>query len=149
MTFLKQQRSTFTKHVNSAPALDVEVKALENNVANTLTKGKVKCKPNVKSINSIASSKHLSSNSAWVFNLSKHYRFAKAATRQLQVSTNKKQFEYICTLLRANNCDVIYFDEDFSFEQTQTIRKLQKESKTQLHSAKLAYLFEGNLALAS
>lgn len=89
------------------------------------------------------------SSSAWVFNLSKHYRFAKSAARQLQVCTNKKQFEYICRLLKANTCEVIYFDEDFSFEQTQTIRELQKNSTTQLHSAKLAYMFEDNLALAS
>ncbi|MDT0594323.1 hypothetical protein [Glaciecola petra] len=93
--------------------------------------------------------RRMSTSSAWVFNLSKHYRFAKADARQLQVNSNNKQFEYICRLLKANTCEVIYFDEDFSFEQTQIIRKLQKSTGTQLHSAKLAYLFEDNLALAS
>ena len=86
---------------------------------------------------------------AWQFNLSKHYRFTKSSSTQLQVSPGKKQFEYICKLLRANTCEVIYFDERFTKEQTQTIRTLQKNSNTQLHNAKLAYLFEDTLDLVS
>lgn len=88
-------------------------------------------------------------NSAWKFNVSKYYKFAKPSKLQLQVATEQqKQFETICKLLKANNCEVIYFDEQFDQEQTRRLRELQKTSNTQLHNAKLAFLFEDSLDMA-
>lgn len=78
----------------------------------------------------------------WRCNVSKYFRFRKCDSHCLHIKETSSftQFDIICKLLKSENCSVIYFDENFDYEQIREIRVLQANSRTELVNAKQAYL---------
>lgn len=104
----------------------------------------------------------------WVYNISAGFRFSSSTSKQLQISYSRflkpllvhtdlvssadakriarllinKQFDYLCSLLRAGNCETIYFDAKFSEAQFTVIRQLQSGCDTELVNARMVYMFK-------
>jgi hypothetical protein len=78
----------------------------------------------------------------WICNLSARYVFSQPRHDYLQIQPSEKhsQFELICSLLKANTCRVIYFDDQLTNSQLALIRERHISSKTQLIHAKVAFL---------
>lgn len=91
------------------------------------------------------------SKAGWICNVSQDFKFSQVFHEYLQIAPNKShdQFSLICRLLRANNCRVIYFDDNFTLQQLATIRRLQRRSQTKLFNAKMAFLFSDKISALS
>jgi hypothetical protein len=78
----------------------------------------------------------------WICNLSARYVFSQPHHEYLQIKPSKKhsQFELICSLLKANTCRVIYFDDQLTKNQLALIRERHISSKTELVHAKVTFL---------
>ena len=84
----------------------------------------------------------------WTCSVSKGFRFAKRKADNLQIIPSQKhsQFYLVCKLLKANTCDVIYFDEQFTQTQLATLRVLQTQTQTTLINAKQAFMFNQHIS---
>ena len=120
--------------------------------------------PSISNPRALASAKRR----GWVYNISAGFRFSNSSNTQLQISYSQfltpllvntklassadtkrvarllinKQFEYLCSLLRAGNCETIYFDAKFTEAQFTVIRQLQAGCNTELVNARMVYMFK-------
>ena len=84
----------------------------------------------------------------WICNLSQQYVFTQVHHEYLQIQANKRfsQFTLICSLLEADTCRVIYFDDQLSAEQLLELRRRQQGTQTELLHAKIAFMFSADVA---
>ncbi|WP_395343443.1 hypothetical protein PN836_003410 [Ningiella sp. W23] len=94
---------------------------------------------NVSNINLNSSS----NKKRWIANVSQSVRISKGTERAINIKHSDKfsQYELIVQLLKAENCDVIYFDCQLSSSQIGIIKMLQMFSNTELVHARLAMQF--------
>nr|WP_136252272.1 hypothetical protein [Ningiella ruwaisensis] len=86
---------------------------------------------------------HTASKARWICNVSEHVKLAKGVERAINISGKGKfsQYELMVKLLKAETCDVIYFDCQLSAQQIGILKMLQVFSKTELKNARLAMQF--------
>lgn len=79
----------------------------------------------------------------WLCNVAQHVKLANTVENGINVSGKGKysQYELIVKLLKAETCDVIYFDCRFSAAQIAILKMLQLFSNTELVHARLAMQF--------
>ncbi|MBT1449562.1 hypothetical protein KJ365_01600 [Glaciecola sp. XM2] len=80
----------------------------------------------------------------WLCCVAEHVKFAKTVDGGLNVRPSKtlSQYELMVKLLKAETCDVIYFDCHLSAAQIGILKMLQMFSGTQLVHARLAMQFD-------
>ena len=83
------------------------------------------------------------SKSRWLCSVAESVKFQKNVARALSVraDASNSQYDLMVKLLKAETCDVIYFDCHLSASQIAILKMLQMFSKTELVHARLAMQF--------
>jgi hypothetical protein len=83
------------------------------------------------------------SKNRWLCNVATHVKLSNKVENGINVSAKGKysQYELIVKLLKAETCDVIYFDCRFSAAQIAILKMLQLFSNTEIVHARLAMQF--------
>jgi hypothetical protein len=97
-----------------------------------------------KSANSELSSDSKAPIARWLCNVSESVKLSKDVANGLNVCGRGKlsQYELMVKLLKAETCDVIYFDCQLSASQIGILKMLQVFSNTELVHSRLAMQFE-------
>jgi hypothetical protein len=96
------------------------------------------------SLNNVHSIRDAStSKKRWLCSVAEHVKLSNTVENGINVSGKGKysQYELIVKLLKAETCDVIYFDCRFSTAQIAILKMLQLFSNTELVHARLAMQF--------
>jgi len=84
----------------------------------------------------------------WLCNVSEGVKLTKGLKNGLNVATNANftQYDLMVKLLKAETCDVIYFDCHLSPNQIGILKMLQVFSNTKLVHARLAMQFDREIS---
>jgi hypothetical protein len=85
-----------------------------------------------------------STKKRWLCSVAENVKLSANVDRGINISGNGKysQYELVVKLLKAETCDVIYFDCRFSSAQIGILKMLQLFSSTELVHARLAMQFD-------
>ncbi len=95
-------------------------------------------------ISFIQANKTVSAKKRWLCNVSEAVKLSKHVKNALNIEGRGKfsQYELMVKLLKAETCDVIYFDCHLSANQIGILKMLQVFSNTELVHSRLAMQFD-------